>query len=502
MIRNSFVAILSVLMLANCAGTPENSLFRKPMVGIIQDGSVPVLIKTTGDGDLRIEYKKQSESQSRFTGPASVSASNEHTVNLILNNLEASTPYLYRVEFNKQKFSEWFHFKTFPAEGRPGKFSFIFGSGMREKWATPDVYKNIQDTSPTFVALMGDQMYADYDGNVNTLEKYLANDSLRQKRIDAGKKVLSETSVIDAFRGKYQRAFIETFQDMGSSIPVMGIWDDHDMGKNNNDGTYPYKAIAKTVFKEVYPSYPFEVEDGGLYYQFSIADVDAFVLDARWYRSPMEQADGPDKKMLGDQQMQWLLNGLKQSTAKFKIIFSSVPFNDYGGDTSKGKPGAFDSWMGYKYAREYLLSFIREEKIKGVVVFGADQHYPSAHILNWDMPLEAVAQTDTSITYSLSQLNQALFDFSAGPFNNRRATGHPLIPENQANPRFSYEVYRPEWAKPENESIYKPFKTGVSVYGLAEINTESSPATITVKFYEMDKTSKEMVELYRIDLIE
>jgi len=421
MLRNSSILVLIMLVVIGCSQVSTNSFLRTPMVGIIQDNAVPILVKTTGYGKVRIEYMIEGDSRSSFTRRVFVSESNVYTAHLILSDLKPETEYWYRVEFDKKHFSDWYKFTTFPVKGNPGVFSFVFGSGMREKWATPPVYENIQNAAPTFVALMGDQMYSDYDGNVNTLEKYLANDSLRQKRIDAGKKVLTETSVIDAFRGKYHRAFMESFQQMSSSTPIMGIWDDHDMGKNNNDSTYPYKAIAKTVFKEVYPRYPYEDEDGGLYYQFSIADVDAFILDTRWYRSPMQHIDGPEKVMLGEVQMEWLKRGLKQSTAKFKIIFSSVPFNDYGGDTSKGKPGAFDSWMGYKYARDHLLSYIRENQIKGVVVFGADQHYPSAHILNWELPISSVSQTNTSIEYSLTVLNQAVFDFSAGPFNNRRA---------------------------------------------------------------------------------
>jgi hypothetical protein len=212
----------------------------------------------------------------------------------------------------------------------------------------------------------------------------------------------------------------------------------------------------------------------------------------------MQNAEGPEKVMLGEAQLKWLLNGLQNSTAKFKIIFSSVPFNDYGGDTSSGRPGSFDSWMGFTYARNQLLSLIREHEIEGVVVFSADQHYPSAHIVNWKAPITPISQTDTSVAYSLTELDHAIFDFSAGPFNYKRATGLPLLPENQENPMISYEVYRPDWAKPENEHIYKPFDVGVSIYGMAEIDTESSPAKISVKFYEMDPETKEMVEMYHI----
>ncbi len=37
-----------------------------------------------------------------------------------------------------------------------------------------------------------------------------------------------------------------------------------------------------------------------------------------------------------------------------------------------------------------------------------------------------------------------------------------------------------------------------SVYGVAEIDTESSPANVSVKFYELNSETSKMVEIYCI----
>ena len=278
----------------------------------------------------------------------------------------------------------------------------------------------------------------------------------------------------------------------------MAAWDDHDYGKDNSDSAYRYKEEAKKVFKENYPSYPYEAEDGGIFYSFSIADVDVFVLDTRWYRSPMEKNDDESKKMLGDDQLAWLLNGLKQSSAPFKIIFSSVPMNDYGGDTSSGRKG-FDSWMGYKYELNKLVSFIKENNIKGVLVFSGDQHYPSAHILNWQSPLTAVSETDSSVDFSLKDMGTVIFDFSASPLNYKVTIGHPLIPENQEYPDFSHELFRIDWGKPENKIEGAPRRI-TSVYGVAEFDTKRSPKKVSVKFFELNPETSKMVALYQVRL--
>ncbi len=491
-----YLIIYSLFIFIGCG--KQNTLFQAPMVGIMQNNQVPVLVKGITNGEVRINYKAVDEPTTVSTEWNNLSEEDDFTTNLILTDLNTESKYDYQVEFRNGEPSEWFHFTSFPVQSKSGKFSFVFSACQRESYLTHNIYEHIEKESPTFVALLGDQMYGDYDGNLNNLEEYLEDAIEMKKAQEEGDIILSEKTILEAFRNKYHRNFGADFQKMSSGIPIMGIWDDHDYGRDNSDSGNLYKEEAKKVFKENYPSYPYEVEDGGIYYSFSIADVDVFVLDTRWYRSPMETEEGENKTMLGAEQLSWLLNGLKQSSSSFKIIFSSVPMNSYGGDTSSGRKG-YDSWMGYEYEQNKLISFIKENDIQGVLVFSGDQHYPSAHILNWRSPLTAVSQTELSIDYSLSEMGTAIFDFSASPLNYKVATGHPLIAENQENPKFSYEIYRVDWAKPENKVEGAPRRVA-SVYGVAEIDTESSPKTASVKFFELNPETSEVVELYKIML--
>ena len=453
----------------------SDGLSRSPIVGIIQDNQVPILVKGTAPGNVRIEYHDINSTVSEFTDWGSLSYGDDLTRNLILSQIDYDTDYTYRVMFADGSSSEWFTFSTFPQQSQPGEFSFVFSACLRDKWVPHNIFDYISTLSPTFVAFLGDNIYADKDGDIN---------------------IGPPNSVVPALRSKYARNFDEHFQAVSSNIPIVAIWDDHDYGQDNSDSTYRYKEETKKVFKESFPIYPFQVEEEGIYYQFRIADVDIFVLDTRWYRSPLDADDNEDKTMLGEEQLEWLLNQLKQTTAPFKIVFSSVSMNDYGGDTSSGRDG-FDSWMGYTFERNKILSFIEKNQIYGVMIFSGDQHYPSAHILNWKRPLNYVSRTDSSIEYSFENLGTAVFDFSASPLSYRKTTGHLLIPANQKNPRFSFEIFRPEWAMPEkveynNEIII------TSVYGVAEIDTESSPANVSVKFYELNSETSKMVEIYNI----
>ena len=130
-------------------------------------------------------------------------------------------------------------------------------------------------------------------------------------------------------------------------------------------------------------------------------------------------------------------------------------------------------------------------------MFSGDQHYPSAHILNWQSPLTSVSHSERSVEYSIKDLGSAVFDFSASPLNYKKASGHPLLPQNQRNPAFSFEIFRPDWAIPKDTPKDAPLVIG-SVYGLAEVDTESSPKKNSVTFYELDPEMAEMAEIYRV----
>jgi len=448
---------------------PKEELLRSPILGILQDNQTTVQVKGKTPGNVRIAFREVNDPQDKFGDWTRLSFANDLTANLTLQEIKHNSSYEYRVEFEDGGHTQWFTFATFPQQSQPGEFSFVFSACMRDKYEPHRVFEAISDQSPTFVALLGDQIYADFDGDINTGPA---------------------ASVLPGLRAKYDRNFDEYFQTMSSQTPIVAIWDDHDYGQDNSDGAYRYKAEARKVFKETFPIYPFLVEDGGLYYQFTVADVDIFVLDTRWYRSPMQDSDDEGKTMLGEEQLEWLLKALKQSTAPFKMIFSTVSLNDYGGDRSSGRRG-FDSWMGYKFERNRILSFIEENQIQGVLVFSGDQHYPSAHILNWKAPLNSFSETDTSIAYSLSDVGSAVFDFSASPLHYTRASGHRLIPGNQEDPFYSFEVFRTEWS---NTSL-------TSVYGLVEVDTKSSAKSVSVKFYELDSDNVSMTELYRITVV-
>jgi alkaline phosphatase D len=111
----------------------------------------------------------------------------------------------------------------------------------------------------------------------------------------------------------------------------------------------------------------------GCWYKFNIGYVEFFMLDCRYYRTnPFADA----RTMLGPVQKKWLLDALKQSTAKFKFIVSSVAWGQ------GAKPGSRDTWDGFPGEREEIFTWIERNQIGGVVLLSGDRHRSEAWKIN------------------------------------------------------------------------------------------------------------------------
>jgi alkaline phosphatase D len=169
----------------------------------------------------------------------------------------------------------------------------------------------------------------------------------------------------------YRRQSRPEWARLVAQTAVFSIYDDHDFGTND---CVPGPAIEDPPWKrevwEVYtqnwvnPSYGGGAEQPGCWYTFSIADVDFFMLDCRYYRT--RKSDPPT--MLGPVQKAWLKRELAKSNGTFKVLASSVPWA-YG-----SKPGSNDPWQGYKEERKELFDCLADEKADGVVLISADRH--------------------------------------------------------------------------------------------------------------------------------
>ena len=252
-----------------------------------------------------------------------------------MNGLSPDTRYQYQVSIDGKTDPKWKgSFKTAPVEGTPTAFRLAITSCMLI--GKPQGSWNILlEEQPDLHLTVGDTHYADTTNPTVQLEHHLT----------------------------YRRE--KEFAKVLQQVPIYAIWDDHDFGPNNSDGTAKGKEFSLAGWKQAWPNPPSGTSDApGAFFKFSRGDVDFFVVDGRYHRSPNGLPDNDKKRMLGDAQFAWLLEGLKNSKAKFKIIASGSVL-----DHSKG-----DGWHIFSFSRHRLFDAIKKEKISGVMYIGGDIH--------------------------------------------------------------------------------------------------------------------------------
>ncbi|MEZ4399750.1 MAG: alkaline phosphatase D family protein [Kofleriaceae bacterium] len=176
----------------------------------------------------------------------------------------------------------------------------------------------------------------------------------------------------DDFEARYLRSWVTPrFDAWMRSTSFRAIYDDHEFGNDWDGGdrdAEPARFAAATAAWDAW--FP-RRGPGPRYRRWRWgALVECFLLDARAFRSANAAPDGPAKTMLGAAQRQWLTDGLRASTAPFKLVFTSVPL-DFG--------HGVDHWAGFAWERDAILDELAAAAVTGILFVSGDQHWFAAH---------------------------------------------------------------------------------------------------------------------------
>jgi alkaline phosphatase D len=177
-----------------------------------------------------------------------------------------------------------------------------------------------------------------------------------------------------SYRRKYARYRTdEALRELHRVQSCVHIWDDHEVENNYTDNHPAPSPLQRTAgYRASFEWLPRTVDKADrfrIYKRISLGQTaDLFLLDERQYRT-VDDAGRP-VRLLGEQQANWLLAGLRASRATWKIIGNQVLIApiDYG----RGQPQ--DSWGGYDAVRTALLGAIEREGITNVVFMTGDSH--------------------------------------------------------------------------------------------------------------------------------
>ncbi len=343
--RQPALLALCLILTGAASGAPK-WLVLGPMLGHVSDSDARIWVKASGESKLsvRISEAEDLSHARRLTGD-SLAEPSAFTGTVTVGGLQPDHRYYYSIFLDGKPamVAPYPSFVTAPKPGTKGHLRFAFTScsgysahDPAASWADLGLRTNID-----LILQLGDNHY----GNSPRLEKQRAA-YLNQRRTTS-------------------------FRDATSRLPDYGIWDDHDFGDNDSDGTLVGKEEAFRAFKEHWANPAFgESDNPGVYFKFSRGDVDFICLDDRYYRSPNNQTNTPAKTMLGARQLAWARAALLDSKATVKVLA-------IGGEWQSN--GTSDSWTSFPRERDEIFNLIRDHHITGVILISGDRHFTAAY---------------------------------------------------------------------------------------------------------------------------
>lgn len=336
----------------------KGALEAGPMPGYSAKREVQLWLQTKSPASIQVQYwRQENPRQVLLTDPIETSMQQECVAHVSIGNLEPGATYEYDVLVDQKKVphTERWKFKTQPLwEWRtdPPAFTVAFGSCAyvnEPEYDRPgkpygsdySIFDTIAAVRPDLMLWLGDNTYlreVDWDSRSGILHRYRHTRSLQE------------------------------LQRLLSCTHHYATWDDHDYGPNNSDRSYGLKGITLDAFKLYWANPSYGLDNApGVFYQFRWNDVDFFVLDDRFHRSPNTEKANPAKTMLGAEQKQWLKDALLGSRAPFKVIVSGTQMiSTSGGD---------EAFNLFADERSELLSFIKSNRIPGVLFLSGDVHH-------------------------------------------------------------------------------------------------------------------------------
>ncbi|SDG61230.1 alkaline phosphatase D family protein [Psychroflexus sediminis] len=229
-----------------------------------------------------------------------------------------------------------------------------------------------------------------------------------------GDNIYADTPDMELMEAKYDSLKHNThYQSFVSELPygVIGVWDDHDYGKNDAGKEWKYKEEAKTLFMDFMDidSTDAMANRGGVYQAQSIQiggkTIKFYMLDTRYFRDGLLKAEdsrrrykpytSADSTLLGHEQWKWLEEEFKNSEADFNIIVSSIQFlsSEHG----------FETWGNFPHEVEKLQSLLLEYSLDNVLMLSGDRHiseFSQKKIEGLDYPLTDFTSSGLTHAYS------------------------------------------------------------------------------------------------------
>lgn len=351
---------LSLLISCSFFGYSQKTLLHSgPMVGYCEMTEAVIWAQTTKEASVRVDYYAKDKPAEVFSSKTYKSSENNYFTNhIVLTQLQQGKEYHYDLLINNQKIAL--------------PYDTSFSSKKLWQW---------REKAPDFTIALGSCSYISEEALDRPGKPYGSNysifESIAKKNPDimlwGGDNVYLREADWDSKSGIYHRythsRALKEMQPLLASTQNIAIWDDHDFGPDDSDRSFYNKYTTQQAFKDFWAnkSYGMDAEQKeGIFSSYNWSDAELFLLDNRFFKSPNKRLTG-EKTMLGSAQIQWLIDALTYSKASFKIIV-------IGGQVLNTE-AVFENYENYKSEKDFLLSEILANQIKGVVFISGDRHF-------------------------------------------------------------------------------------------------------------------------------
>lgn len=310
-------------------------------------------------------------------GTAQAEPAYAHSVHVDVRGLRAGRSYWYRFRAGSQ-ISRTGRTRTAPARHSPrGTLRLALAScqNWQHGYFTP--YADMLAQDPDVVLFVGDYIYES------------APSATAVRRHEG----TGEPYGLTQYRNRYaQYRGDPDLAEMHAHAPFVVTFDDHevdndfageipqDPDRQSHDAFVSRLTAAYQAYYEHMPVRASAVPDGPhirMYRRLEFGRLARLnVLDTRQFRS--DQATGqagaqdPSRTMLGDGQKRWLLDGLRDSPARWNLIASQIMMAETDLRIGEGKLWYYDAWDGYQAERNAFLKEFRN--VSNPVVLSGDRH--------------------------------------------------------------------------------------------------------------------------------
>ncbi|MER7947134.1 alkaline phosphatase D family protein [Streptomyces sp. NPDC096079] len=208
-----------------------------------------------------------------------------------------------------------------------------------------------------------------------------------------------ETLALEDYRLRY--ALYKSDADLRAAHaahPFVVTWDDHETennyaGDTSEDDVPPEEFLLRraAAYRAYWEHQPLRRpqsptgSDMRLYRRLGFGQLAQFdVLDTRQYRSdqaygdnwqlPGPESEDPARTMTGAGQERWLLDGWRDSRARWNVLAQQVVLSERRDRVTAGHKLSMDSWDGYPASRQRILAGAEAAGLENLMVLTGDVH--------------------------------------------------------------------------------------------------------------------------------